>query len=179
MIPIPGEVIAALTFPGVIVHEAAHMLFCRLRHVAVLDVCYFRFGNPAGYVVHEPSESFTTAFLISMGPFFVNSLLCIAICLPVFVPVRIFGRQDPLSLVLLWLGLSIGMNAIPSTQDASSLWTQARKAAGRLNPLALLTLPLVVVVYVANLARFFWADLLYGVAIGLLLPQWVWQYLMR
>jgi len=176
---IPGEVIAALTFPGVIVHEAAHMLFCRLRHVAILDVCFFRFGNPAGYVVHEECENFTTSFLISMGPFFVNSLVCIAICLPAFAPVRLFGREDPLSMFLLWLGVSIGMHAIPSTQDASSLWTQARKAAGRLNPLALLSLPLVVLIYVANLARFFWADLLYGVAIGVGLPQLVWEYVMR
>lgn len=44
---IPGQLIAALTFPGVIVHEMAHQLFCRLFRVAVLDVCYFRFG-PAG-----------------------------------------------------------------------------------------------------------------------------------
>ena len=31
MIPIPGILIALATFPGVIVHEAAHMLFCKLR----------------------------------------------------------------------------------------------------------------------------------------------------
>lgn len=39
---IPGFLISIATFPGVIVHEAAHQLFCRLTKVAVLDVCYFR-----------------------------------------------------------------------------------------------------------------------------------------
>ena len=35
------------------------------RGIAVLDVCFFRIGNPAGYVVHEPPKNFTTSFLIS------------------------------------------------------------------------------------------------------------------
>lgn len=51
---IPGELISILTFPGIIVHEFAHMLFCRIRKVAVFDACYFRVGNPAGFVIkHE------------------------------------------------------------------------------------------------------------------------------
>lgn len=50
---IPGFLISIVTFPGVIVHEMAHQIFCRLCGVAVFDVCYFRFGNPSGYVVHE------------------------------------------------------------------------------------------------------------------------------
>jgi hypothetical protein len=97
---IPGEFIALLTFPGVIIHEMAHMLFCRLSKVAVLDVCYFRFGNPAGYVMHEEPPNFGSAFLISVGPFIVNSLLCILICFPAFVPFRIFDRADLVSYFL-------------------------------------------------------------------------------
>jgi hypothetical protein len=170
---IPGELIALVTFPGVIIHEMAHMLFCRLSKVAVLDVCYFRFGNPAGYVVHEEPRNFGAAFLISVGPFIVNSLLCIVLCFPAFVPVRIFDRADPVSYFLLWLGLSIGMHAFPSTQDAKVLWKQASIAAKRLNPLAILSFPLVVIIYVANFGSFFWLDLIYGAAIGLGLPELV------
>jgi hypothetical protein len=170
---IPGELIALVTFPGVIIHEMAHMLFCRLSKVAVLDVCYFRFGNPAGYVVHEEPRNFGAAFLISVGPFIVNSLLCIVLCFPAFVPVRIFDRADPVSYFLLWLGLSIGMHAFPSTQDAKVLWKQASIAAKRLNPLAILSFPLVVIIYVANSGSFFWLDLIYGAAIGLGLPELV------
>jgi len=170
---IPGELIALLTFPGVIIHEAAHMLFCKLGRVAVLDVCYFRFGNPAGYVIHEGPKNFRTAFLISVGPFIVNSLLCILLCFPAFVPVRIFDRADPVSYFLLWLGLSIGMHAFPSTQDAKVLWRQARAAAKNLNPLAVISLPLVGVIYLANIGSFFWLDLMYGFAIGLGLPEFV------
>ncbi len=170
---IPGQLISLVTFPGVIVHEAAHMFFCKLRNVAVLDVCFFRLGNPAGYVAHEPTDNFTTAFLISMGPFFVNSLLCILICFPAFLPVRFFGIQHPLSYVLLWLGVSIGMHAFPSIGDAYLLLQQARKEVSSFNPLAILSFPLVWIIYLANILRFFWLDYLYGIGIGLGLPALV------
>ena len=175
---IPGELIALLTFPGVIVHEAAHMLFCKLGRVAVLDVCFYRWGNPAGYVVHEEPTNFGTAFLISVGPFIVNSLLCIVLCFPAFVPVRVFERPDPISYFLLWLGLSIGMHAFPSTQDAKVLWHYARKAAANFNPLAILSFPLVVVICVANIGSIFWLDLIYGFAIGLGLPEYVLNHVL-
>jgi hypothetical protein len=174
---IPGELIALVTFPGVIIHEAAHMLFCKLGRVAVFDVCYFRFGNPAGYVVHEPPQNFGTAFLISVGPFIVNSLLCIILCFPAYVPVQVFNRADPVSYFLLWLGLSIGMHAFPSTQDAKVLWQQAGKAARKFNPLAILSYPLVVVIYIANFGSILWLDLIYGAAIGLGLPALVFEKL--
>ena len=73
---IPGPVIAALTFPGVIIHEAGHLFFCRLFKLQVFDVCFFRFGNPAGYVVHQEIHDFRAQFFVSMGPFFANTLLC-------------------------------------------------------------------------------------------------------
>ncbi len=172
---IPGFLVSIATFPGVIVHEAAHMLFCKLRRVAVLDVCFFRPGNPAGYVVHEEITNFTSAFLISVGPFLVNSLLCMFICFPAFVPLRVFGFSHPLSYVLLWLGVSIGMNAFPSTQDARALFYHAKKAAGTLNPLAIISFPLVVAIYIANILSFFWLDYLYGIAIGLGLPALIFR----
>ena len=173
MIPIPGILVAIATFPGVIVHEVGHLFFCKLRNVAVFDVCFFRFGNPAGYVIHEGTEDFTTSFLIAIGPFVVNSLLCIIFCFPAFVPVRIFGQADLISYFWIWLGVSIGMHAFPSTQDARVLWRAAKKAMKSGNRLALVSFPLVVLIYVANILSFFWFDTLYGLAIGLGLPELV------
>jgi hypothetical protein len=167
---IPGFVVAIITFPGVIVHEAAHMLFCKLRGVAVLDVCFFRIGNPVGYVLHEDIKEFGTAFLVSVGPFIINSLLCILICLPAFLPVRVFGVQNLLLYFLLWLGVSIGMHAFPSTGDARALYHHAKKAVASGNVFAIIGFPIVLLIYVANVASVFWADYLYGIAIGLGLP---------
>jgi len=173
MIPIPGLLIALATFPGVIVHEAAHMLFCRLRGVAIFKVCFFRVGNPAGYVVHEEIEDFNSAFLVAVGPFIVNSALCLLFCFPAIIPVRIFHHDDPVSWFLIWLGISIGMHAFPSNHDAKSLWIQAKRRAGSLRPLALLAFPLVILIYAGNILSIVWADYLYGLAIGFLLPEFL------
>lgn len=167
---IPGFVIGIATFPGIIVHEAAHMLFCKLRNVAVLDVCFFRLKNPCGYVVHENIEDFNTAFLVSVGPFIVNSLLCMFICFPAFLPVKVFEIMNLPSIFLIWLGVSIGMHAFPSTGDAHNLQQQAKKAAANLNPLAIISYPLVILIYIANALRMVWFDAIYGLAIGLGLP---------
>ena len=175
---IPGFLVALVTFPGVIVHESAHLIFCKLRGVAVFDVCFLRMGNPAGYVLHETPRDFLSAFLISTGPFFINSLLCFIICFPVFLPMRVFGIEDPISYVLMWLGISIGMHAFPSTGDANVLWVEARKAAKNWNPLAIVSLPLVGVIYVDNLLSIFWFDYLYGILIGFLLPEFLLNHVM-
>ncbi|MEO8587748.1 MAG: metalloprotease family protein [Flavobacteriales bacterium] len=168
---IPGQFIALLTFPGVIVHEAAHMFFCRLRKVAVFDVVFFQFDTVAGYVSHERTDNFVSTFLISMGPFFINTALCFLICFPAYLPISFFNMGGPLSYFLMWLGLSIGMHAIPSNQDANNLFDEAKVRARKLDPLALVSMPLVLLIYIFNVARFFWADLLYGVAIGVWLPS--------
>jgi hypothetical protein len=173
VIIIPGWLISILTFPGVIVHEAGHMLFCRLRGVAVMDVCFFRVGNPAGYVIHERVEDFRSALLISVGPLVLNSAVCFVLCLPAFLPVYVYDVKDPLSCLLIYLGVSIGMHAFPSTGDAKGLWTEARAAAQKGSLLAWASYPLVVLIYIANVLRFFWFDALYGLAIGVGLPMWI------
>lgn len=144
MMAIPSWFVGLVTFPGVIVHEAAQQSFCRLRQVAVFDVCYFRVSSPPGYVAHERVRDFNTAFLLSAGPLLVNSLLCVVFCFPAFVPVRAFGIENPWSYFFLWLGLSIGMHAFPSIEDAEQLRDLARQAVRNGNLLALVSFPLVI-----------------------------------
>jgi hypothetical protein len=168
---IPGFVIAWLTFPGVIVHEFGHFLFCRLRGVPVFDVRFLRLGNPAGYVVHGPTKDFTSVFLICVGPLLVNTVLCLLICLPTYLPFKVFGQETPLNFLVLWLGVSIGMHAFPSTQDATNLWHQAVKEARHRNLLAIFSIPLVGLIFIANLLSIVWFDYLYGVAVGIGIPS--------
>jgi hypothetical protein len=176
---IPGPVIAALTFPGVIVHETGHLFFCKLFKLQVYGVCFFRFGNPAGYVLHEKTENFTAMFFVSLGPFFANTLLCIVFCTAAFLPVWELKVADPLAYFFYWLGLSIGMHAFPSTADLSNLWEVAPEKAKQFNLLAIISLPVAAVLYVLNLARFVWADLGYGIAVGILGPIAVFRTLAR
>ena len=177
MILIPGWLISVVTFPGVIVHEAAHLLFCRLEKLAVFEVVFFQFGNPAGYVVHETTDNFKSMFLVAMGPFFLNSALCVLFCSAAFLPVWELGVDDPLGYFLYWLGLSIGMHAFPSNQDMDGLWRLVPEAAKRFNLLAILSYPIVGLVKVLNLARVIWADLIYGIAIGVWGPLALFHWL--
>ncbi len=172
---IPGQIISILTFPGIIVHEFAHMFFCKFRKIAVLDACYFRVGNPAGYVVHERTENFYSTFLVAMGPFFVNTLLCLLICLPAYMPIKFFNITHPLSYFLIWLGVSIGMHAIPSNQDATIIFEQAKEKVKQYNILAILSFPIVVMIFIFNILRVVWADLFYGVAIGIGIPSLIFN----
>jgi len=177
MIPIPGIVIAVLTFPGVIVHEAAHAFFCRVFGIPILEVKYFRFGNPAGYVIHGETSNTKAQFFITMGPFIINSALCVLFCSAAFLPIWVFDVADPLAWFFYWLGLSIGMHAIPSTQDLKVLWRDTRVGIKSFHPWALVSLPLIVILYPLNFLRVIWADLGYGIAIGILIPLAIFKYL--
>jgi hypothetical protein len=162
---IPGFIITWLTFPGVIVHELAHLAFCRITNTPVLQVCYFRFGNPAGFVIHEPPSSIWRHILIGIGPLFVNTLTGLTIGAALGL-MRI--EIDELSLVsgtALWLGVSIAMHSFPSTGDAQSIWA-ALWVAG--TPLAarLVGAPLVGLIYLGALGSILWLDLIYGMALS-------------
>ncbi len=178
MMFIPGIIIAVVTFPGVIIHEAAHQLFCRLCGVAVYEVKYFQFDlTTQGYVLHGGTKNFGESFLISVGPFLLNTLLCFLICIPASLPYQVFGDRNPVTYALLWLGVSIGMHAFPSTGDASGLWEQAVASAKKLNILAIISFPIIVLIFVANVLRVIWFDALYGFFIGIIVPTFIFKHL--
>lgn len=177
---IPGIVISILTFPGVIVHEAAHMLFCKLRGVPIFDVKFFQFDmNVAGYVLHAEPDDFTSSFLISIGPFLLNTLLCLLICFPASIPIYLFDDINLISMFLVWLGVSIGMNAFPSNQDANIIWERAKKEVGRMNLLAIISFPLVILIYIANILKIVWFNAIYGGFIGIVLPGIIFKNFMK
>lgn len=171
------------TVPGVVVHEFAHATACRLVGVRVLEAVYFRFGDPAGYVRHEQPRRYREAFVVSVAPFLVNtvvSLLAFAGLAGLVATgdvsaigdgsaidaLETVSRETLAAAVALgWIGLSVGMCAFPSTGDANVLWTRSR-AEWRRSPAVLLGLPAVAVIYAANVLSWLWADVLY--AAGLL-----------
>ncbi|TCJ12537.1 DUF3267 domain-containing protein [Flaviaesturariibacter flavus] len=166
---IPGILITILTFPGVIVHELAHQLFCRLYKVPVFKVVYFQAQNPAGYVLHEVPESRMQSLMISIGPFFLNTLLGALIALPAALPFFKFDNASPVDYVLIYLGVSIAMHAFPSTGDASAIWSRLREEDTPIL-LKIVGYPVVGLIYLGALGSFFWLDLLYGAGVAIGLP---------
>lgn len=166
---IPGWVITIFTFPGVIVHEFAHQIFCRWMRVAIFDVCYFRIGTPAGYVVHEKPRTEMQHLVIGIGPFLVNTIIGALIAFPAAIPVLKFDSGNLLDYALVWLGVSIAMHAFPSTGDAQSIWQSIKHEGAPLVVRALAT-PIVVLIYLGAFGSIFWLDLLYGAGVALLGP---------
>jgi hypothetical protein len=144
-----------LTAPGVIIHELGHTVFCVLGRVKVREIKLFRFGNPAGYVIHDQPGGIISAILISFGPLVVNTLLTLFLFSQVLPP-YLSGK----SVLFLWLGVAIGLHAIPSTQDAKSLLQTANHKIWK-NPLVLLGYPFVLVLYVLNLLKRIHFDFVY------------------
>ena len=170
---IPGFLITWVTFPGVIVHELAHALFCRLFGIGIYQVVYFQFathrGQPSGYVVHQPAKHAWQDVIVGIGPFFINSILGAVIAGPATIPVFQFHSGDVLDYFLIWLGVSIAMHAFPSTGDAKSIW-QTVTSPGTPTWTKIIGEPIVGLIYLGALASMFWADVLYGIAIAGFLP---------
>lgn len=168
---IPGSIIAAFTFPGVVIHELAHYLFCRYFKVPVYQVCYFRFGNPAGYVIHQEPDNWLHNVLIAAGPFFLNSVLGAIISFPSALSVYEFDGHSPVAdSVLVWLGVSIAMHAIPSTVDAKSMW-QSVSGGGAPWLAKIVVAPVVGLIYVLSYGSIVWLNLIYGISVISALPK--------
>ncbi|MES2279140.1 MAG: DUF3267 domain-containing protein [Bacteroidota bacterium] len=166
---IPGILITILTFPGVIVHELAHQLFCRWFNVPVFKVVYFQVANPAGYVLHETVANKWHGMLISVGPFILNSLLGMLIAFPAALPVFKFDNGNIADYLLIYLGVSVAMHAFPSTGDAKAILTDLKAPETSLW-VKILGYPVIGLIYAGTLGSFFWLDLAYGAAVAVGLP---------
>jgi hypothetical protein len=166
---IPGFLISILTFPGVIVHELSHQLFCRFYKVPVFQVVYFQLGNPAGYVVHEKTDNKWQTIMISAGPFVLNTLIGAIIAFPAALPVFVFDNAGLLDYFLIYLGVSIAMHAFPSTGDANNIWSCLKEKDTSLW-VKIFGYPLTVLIYIGSFGSVVWLDLLYGIGVAVGLP---------
>ena len=151
------KIISAITFIGVVFHEYGHKFFCNLTSVKVVKVCYFRFGNPSGYVIHERPKKFAQSFLIAVGPLlsgFFFTFLFYAIS-------KSFSWEEWQKYLFLWLGGSVAVNSFPSGKDAENLWKDTNRHITR-NFLAIIGYPFALIIWIANNLRIIWFDLIYA-----------------
>lgn len=177
MFMVPGFLIALITFPGVIVHELGHLIFCKLMKVPIYDVKYFQMKNPCGYVVHEPTENPWKTFIISIGPFIVNTAIGIIIMLPISLELFIFKNYNPIYIILGWLGISVLMHAFPSRGDASVLYDNVVKNSDVSFLVKILVLPVVGLIYLGAYGSVVWLDLLYALGISMAIPSFLSMFI--
>ncbi|MBI3619551.1 DUF3267 domain-containing protein [Candidatus Roizmanbacteria bacterium] len=169
---IPGWLISLVTFPGVIMHEIAHRFFCDIAKVPVYRVCYFRIGNPAGYVIHGPVKGLKNSFLISIGPLIVNTIFCSLLTFAAAFPILILDdqRYSLVFLILMWVGFSIGMHAFPSNDDMENFLGEV-KQTNKQGLLVMLATVFARLLRLANLLRFLWFDAIYAYGVAMILPS--------
>lgn len=169
---IPGILISLITFPGVIIHELAHQFFCRIMRVPVYEVKYFQLSNPCGYVLHEPTQNPFKTFMISIGPFLINTLVGIIIITPAAIELIAFEvYSNPLNLVLGWLGFSILMHAFPSSGDAKILVNNILKNKNVQLFVKILVTPIIGLIYFVSLGSIVWLDAIYAIIIAMTIPK--------
>ncbi|MGE5403486.1 MAG: DUF3267 domain-containing protein [Candidatus Saccharibacteria bacterium] len=166
---IPGSIISLFTFPGVIVHEIAHQLFCRLCGLTVFEVCYFRFGTPAGYIVHEKPKTTYQSLIVGMGPMILNTLIGIFLAVPAVYRYTNLNTITVLDVFLMWLAASVAMHSFPSIGDTKEI-REAINDPMAPNSVKAIGKPLVGTLYLLAIGSFFWLDLIYGVLVVTLIP---------
>lgn len=169
---IPGWLVSIITFPGVIVHELGHKLFADFAALPVYEVKYFQFKNPAGYVAHGETNDLKKSFIVTTGPFLLNSVLCFLICFSAGISYYWLKIEQTefLSLAILWLGVSIGMHAFPSNHDLENFTNLVHINYSERKILQMFSKVFAFTFITANTLRIFWIDVLYAFLIGFLLP---------
>jgi hypothetical protein len=165
-----SSLINLLTFPGIIVHELSHQLFCRLFHIPVFKVVYFQTRNPAGYVLHEILDNKNQSIIITIGPFIINTLLGFIISLPAALPTFQISTAKPVDYVLVYLGFTLAMHAFPSNVDIKSSFSKT-KEKNTAFLIKIIGYPITGLIFCNTLKGFFWLELVYGLILSIGLPH--------
>lgn len=133
------NVLSLLFILGIAVHEASHLLFCKILGAKIIDVAYFKPQSSGfqGYVKTEKIESFLKTGLISIAPTIVNSLL-------VYLVVKLYTLNFLNFFLTIYLVFSLVVGAKPSIQDILIAFSVAAKCPLRfLTELLALAVPFV------------------------------------
>lgn len=149
-----------LLAPGIVCHELAHVLACRLTGVTVTHGPVLNPLAEDAYVDHERVDSFPVDLAIAVAPLLVNTVLGLAALL---VAATVAW---PLSLPLYWLGGCLALTAFPSVGDTETLYRTAETLSWWAKPAAyLLAVPLRTATALpgfAGAAGFLWLLVLLG-----------------
>jgi len=152
------------TFPGIIIHEIAHVLFCNITRTKVQSFNLFGNGisfflTRCGHVTYDVPENAKKQLAISFGPMVFNSFITI---ITVFVAIALSYYIPLISWFLLWLAFSIGAHAFPSSLDGNALSRITKDEIKNNKLLALLYAPFSLFAYLAQYATVLWVDAIYS-----------------
>lgn len=179
---IPGwsrvqKILLVATAFGVVIHELAHKEMVEDFGLRVRDHCYFQLDNPSGYVIHDEPRGYFPTFAISTAPFFLNS----AVAYTAFTVAGgilashsvggLSGLQVGGVIALVWLGISSGVHAFPSSQDTKNIWQATKRRWW--NPIAILGIPIIVLLLLLDKTKVVGSNYVFTAGIAFLSYQFL------
>jgi len=117
--PLRSAVNATLTValaPGIVSHEYAHVLGCRLWSVEIHSRPTLNLFGDDAYIEHASVDSFGADLTIALAPLLANALLgLVAFWLAA-------TTSGLLAILPLWLGICFSLTAFPSRSDTDTLF---------------------------------------------------------
>lgn len=148
--------------PGIVSHEAAHLLACRVLGIETADVAMPDLFAPDVVISHERIESFPADLLVALAPLLCNTVLALA----AFTLAPAAGTPM-VAVPAYWLGCCFALTAFPSSGDTETLYETAGNVPRPLRPVSyLVAAPLRVFTVLpgsAGVAGFFWLVALFAV----------------
>jgi hypothetical protein len=133
-----ARIVHVLGLPAVVVRSAVQVLLVHRSGLAIEEVTFFRFDDPAAYTVYEAPGQLGLAAAIAFVPTLVNVVLAVICLAPALAPRMVLHLPVTwLTLVQIWLGLAFAAHALPIYEEAGPLAEQARVGVGRAQPGAL------------------------------------------
>ena len=121
-----GFLFNIVTFPGQIFRVLAYRLMCDLLKVKVYDVNYFK-----GILVHGSVANLRKAFLISIAPLFLNTLLCVVLTFPAVFPFLIGDFLRYLAYIFSLARIELRCARFPSKKGHKVIYRRSRWSAER------------------------------------------------
>jgi len=166
---IPNSVLRGATFLGVMAHEFAHELMCRLTNTKVIGGHFFQIQDSSGCVVSEQPSSIWKCFSIGFCPFIFNTLLGFIAGLIAAASYRAAGKFEFMSIAFCYVSLSVAFNAFPSLQDAKvidgELWKKGTSILAKV-----LLAPFVFIFAVKAVIGTVFMDFIWSLAFGVIIP---------
>jgi hypothetical protein len=136
-----------ILFPGITIHELAHLFACLITNSKIKKVKLLSFTD--GYVVHESSRSYKD-IIISLFPFFFNILLAIIFAYLIKTNINIY-----LKIILAWLSIAALFFSIPSRQDTKNVFSAINKIYTKNQPIwmwiiKIILLPLTLIIIIIS-----------------------------
>lgn len=144
------------------VHEFAHAKVCEIYDIQVYEVVYFQFDDPLGYVRFERPEKFSQTVAVAVAPFLINTGIALITGGAAMITLITYGGLFPY--LLMWLSFSIAARAIPSYTDTENIWERIFRE-WKTRPVILIAVPLAILLYVTNMLRVAFVEIIYGATI--------------